>query len=166
MDIIELENEYKKLSALIRLGGGELDEEIETALEAAEQALIQKADACHWVLKKFENDSKLFKEEAARLSSYAKTLGNSIDSIKSRIIEALENSETKEIEGENVLFKLKNNPPSLKIVDADLIPATYKKEVTETVIDNAAIKADLKNGPVEGAVLTVGKSLMIGRPKK
>ena len=64
---------------------------------------------------------------------------------------------------ETPLFKvsIQNNPPSVNILDEDLIPEQYKKTVTTTsLVKNDILKA-LKEGQVieGGAELKQGKSL-------
>lgn len=68
----------------------------------------------------------------------------------------------KSIEFINQKVTLKNNPPSVKINDEELIPDKFKKEKVSITIDKTAIKKAIQDGEeVIGAELVVGKSLVI-----
>ena len=57
---------------------------------------------------------------------------------------------------------VRKNPASVDVLDENLIPSEYKKEVVEVKVDKKAILADLKEGVVvEGAALKNSTSLMI-----
>lgn len=68
----------------------------------------------------------------------------------------------KSMEFINQKVTLKNNPPSVKINDEELIPDKFKKEKVSITIDKTAIKEAIQDGEeVIGAELVVGKSLVI-----
>ena len=68
----------------------------------------------------------------------------------------------KSIEFINQKVTLKNNPPSVKINDEELIPGKFKKEKVSTTIDKTAIKNAIQDGyHVPGAELVVWKTLVI-----
>lgn len=68
----------------------------------------------------------------------------------------------KSMEFINQKVTLKNNPPSVKINDEELIPDKFKKEKVSITIDKTAIKKAIQDGEdVIGAELVVGKSLVI-----
>jgi len=174
MNIAELQTDANKmrnvLNDLFQLSQGEFTPEIERLeIELADlhKVLAKKPDSAHWALKSMESDLEMLKQQKARIDAYIKTLQNSLSGFKAFLEECVRNSENGVIQGETVALKLKQNPAALKIINEDEIPAIYISEKTETVIDNAAIKKALKDGhEVPGAVLTVGQSLLISRPKK
>lgn len=68
----------------------------------------------------------------------------------------------KSMEFINQKVTLKNNPPSVKINDEELIPDKFKKEKVSITIDKTAIKKAIQDGEeVIGAELVVDKSLVI-----
>ena len=74
----------------------------------------------------------------------------------------MEATETTEIDGITLKLKIKNNPPSVEIVDEKAVPEKYKKSKTVVTIDKAAIKADWKEGVgVDGAKINQGTRLDI-----
>ena len=81
---------------------------------------------------------------------------------KDFILEWMLNNNLKVIEFTNQRFTVKTNPPSVKIIDEELIPAEYKVEKVTVSVDKKKIKDAIKNwGIVDGAELDCSHSLVI-----
>ena len=81
---------------------------------------------------------------------------------KSQIVNWMLAYHVKSLEFENQKFTVKKNPWSLVIHNTDLIPAEFKKEKTEIVIDKKAIKEKITNGEIiDGCEITNSYSLII-----
>ena len=62
----------------------------------------------------------------------------------------------------NQKVTLKNNPPSVKINDEELIPDKFKKEKVSITIDKTLIKSAIQLGEeVPGAEIVINKTLLI-----
>lgn len=84
------------------------------------------------------------------------------EDMKQQILLGMDALGLKSIEFINQKVTLKNNPPSVKINDEELIPDKFKKEKVSITIDKTAIKKAIQDGEeVIGAELVVGKSLVI-----
>ena len=84
------------------------------------------------------------------------------EDMKQQILLGMDSLGLKSIEFINQKFTVKNNPPSVKINDEELIPDKFKKEKVSITIDKTAIKKAIQDGEdVIGAELVVGKSLVI-----
>lgn len=84
------------------------------------------------------------------------------EDMKQQILLGMNALGLKSIEFINQKVTLKNNPPSVKINDEELIPDKFKKEKVSITIDKTAIKKAIQDGEeVIGAELVVGKSLVI-----
>lgn len=84
------------------------------------------------------------------------------EDMKQQILLWMDTLGLKSIEFINQKVTLKNNPPSVKINDEELIPDKFKKEKVSITIDKTAIKKAIQDGEeVIGAELVVGKSLVI-----
>ncbi len=84
------------------------------------------------------------------------------EDMKQQILLGMDNLGLKSVEFINQKFTVKNNPPSVKINDEELIPDKFKKEKVSITIDKTAIKKAIQDGEeVIGAELVVGKSLVI-----
>lgn len=81
---------------------------------------------------------------------------------KTQIVNWMLAYHVKSLEFENQKFTVKKNPWSLVIHNEELIPAEFKKEKTEIVIDKKAIKEKITNGEeIEGCEITNTYSLII-----
>lgn len=84
------------------------------------------------------------------------------EDMKEQILLGMDALGLKSMEFINQKVTLKNNPPSVKINDEELIPDKFKKEKVSITIDKTAIKKAIQDGEdVIGAELVVGKSLVI-----
>ena len=84
------------------------------------------------------------------------------EDMKQQILLGMDALGLKSMEFINQKVTLKNNPPSVKINDEELIPDKFKKEKVSITIDKTAIKKAIQDGEeVIGAELVVGKSLVI-----
>lgn len=78
------------------------------------------------------------------------------EDMKKQILLGMDALGLKSIEFINQKVTLKNNPPSVKINDEELIPGKFKKEKVSTTIDKTAIKNAIQEGyHVPGAELVV-----------
>ena len=101
---------------------------------------------------------KLLEQKKAELAEYeAKE-----EHIKQVILDWMINNDLKSIEFTYQKFTVKSNPPSVKIIDEELIPAEYKNEKVTVTVDKQKIKDAIKNGGiVDGAELTCWHTLLI-----
>ena len=84
------------------------------------------------------------------------------EDMKQQILLGMDALGLKSIEFINQKVTLKNNPPSVKINDEELIPDKFKKEKVSITIDKTAIKKAIQDGEeVIGAELVVNKTLLI-----
>ena len=84
------------------------------------------------------------------------------EDMKQQILLGMDTLGLKSMEFINQKVTLKNNPPSVKINDEELIPDKFKKEKVSITIDKTAIKKAIQDGEeVVGAELVVNKTLLI-----
>lgn len=84
------------------------------------------------------------------------------EDMKQQILLGMDALGLKSMEFINQKVILKNNPPSVKINDEELIPDKFKKEKISITIDKTAIKKAIQDGEeVIGAELVVNKTLLI-----
>lgn len=101
---------------------------------------------------------KLLEQKKAELAEYeAKE-----EHIKQVILDWMIDNDLKSIEFTYQKFTVKSNPPSVKIIDEELIPAEYKNEKVTVTVDKKKIKDAIQNGwIVDGAELTRWHTLLI-----
>lgn len=81
---------------------------------------------------------------------------------KDNIVKQMLKYDLKSIEFTHQKFTLKRTPGSIVIQDEKVVPAEYKKEKTEIVIDKKALKEAVANWLVlDGVEITYSQSLLI-----
>lgn len=114
------------------------------------------------VIRNEESDIEALKAEIKRLQDLKKAKENKIENLKKYTKECLEDANIKKVSTSLGNMTVRKNPPAVDVLDENLIPSEYKREVVEVKVDKKAILADLKEGVVvEGAALKTSTSLMI-----
>lgn len=114
------------------------------------------------VIRNEESDIEGIKAEIKRLQDLKKSKENRIENLKKYTKECLEEADLKKVSTSLGNMTVRKNPPAVDVLDENLIPSEYKREVVEVKVDKKAILADLKEGVVvEGAALKTSTSLMI-----
>ena len=159
--LYELTEMYKNIWDLVE--DDEIDlETLETALSQVEDNLETKAESMAKLVKGIDGDVTALKEEENRLAKRRKALENKQTNIKLYLENQLNVMGIDKVKTPLFTVALQNNPPSVNILDENLIPEQYKKSVTTTSIVKKDILEALKDGQVvEGAEIKQGKSLRI-----
>lgn len=159
----ELIFEAKELELKLESTGGELDPVTELELYQNELDVKSKTDSCaafmehlslevdRWTNRKNEATLGLTRAKR-RLEYFEEYLKYSVDQMGG------------EVKGDYSVIKTAPTAGNLIIIDKELIPMQYKKEVVDIHfdIDNKAIKEDLSLGiPVPGAELKINQKLTI-----
>ena len=132
---------------------GEVTPEIESMLAHLEIALPEKVDGYHHILSRLEAEMEYFKAKADELYAASKVISNARDRIKEHIKFKMQEQGLSSLEGLDFKFTLSKSKPKV-VVQEELIPKEYTREVTEIKIDKDRISEDLKLGiPVPGAHL-------------
>ena len=136
---------------------------LEACLQSIEADIAVKCENGIGLIRSLENLRDGMKAEAARLTDRQKIIDNRIRSIKEwyqRNLDAMGKSKVTTTRG---TMAVQNNPPALKVTDAEKIPAKYFDVIPEHYeLNKDAVKTALKNGEdVPGAHLEQGRSLRI-----
>ena len=157
--LYELTEMYKNIWDLVEDDEVDLDT-LETALSQVEDNLEVKAESMAKIIKGIDGDIDTLKSEEKRLAEKRRVLENKKNNIKAYLENQLRVMEIDKIKTPLFTVSLQKNPPSVEIVNEDLIPEQFKK-VTYTVAKKDILEA-LKNGQViEGAEIKQTKSLRI-----
>ena len=159
--LYELTEMYQNIWELVADDETDLDT-LEIALSQIEDNIELKAESMAKLVRGIDGDVAALKEEETRLAKRRKALENKQTNIKLFLENQLKQMGLDKVETPLFKVSIQNNPPSVNILDEDLIPEQYKKTVTTTsLVKNDILKA-LKEGQViEGAELKQGKSLRI-----
>lgn len=144
-----LTDDYKNVLAMAE------DENIDpqaiaNTLEAIAGEIEEKAQNCEIIKLELIAERDKLKHEIARLFARAAAIDEKIDNITKSIYNAMMLTGNKKFRTELFSFSIVKNPPSLVIDDPKKIPAKYLIP-QEPKINNAAIKADIKDAPCDWA---------------
>lgn len=104
------------------------------------------------VIKQFQADAEMFKNEIARLTARKQTAENAVDRMKAALLAFMQFSGQDKVKAGSFSVYTATTP-AVKIIDETAIPSIYLKPQPPTV-DKIAIKAAIKGGAtVEGAEL-------------
>jgi hypothetical protein len=160
MNLYELTTDLKELQEIDFTQAEE--EQIEEVKGIIKTQIESKSAGIIAVIRNEESDIDAIKVEIKRLQELKKSKENKIENLKKYTKECLEDAEIKKVSTSLGNMTVRKNPASVDVLDENLIPIEYKKEVVEVKVDKKAILADLKEGVViEGAALKNSTSLMI-----
>jgi hypothetical protein len=146
---------------------GELTGELEQRLNSTESDLAVKVDSYKYVLEDLEFESEKWATRAAQAAKLSSSIAVYRQSMRERIMLAMKKLGKEELNGDEFKFVLTKTPPSVEVIDGELIPQAYKKTKVEIQIDKKKIAEDLKAGyEVTGAKLNVGVRLAVKGVKK
>ena len=159
--LYELTEMYKNIWGLVEDDEIDLDT-LESALSQVEDNLEVKAENMAKLVKGIDGDIDTLKAEEKRLADKRRVLENKQKNIKYYLENQLRVMEIDKVKTPLFTVALQKNPPSVDILDEDLIPKKYKKTVTTTTVVKKDLLDALKSGQViEGAAIKQGKSLRI-----
>ena len=136
---------------------------LEECLQSIEADIAVKCERGIGLIRNLDTLREGMEKESKRLSEQARILKNRIESIKvwyQRNLDAMGKSKVTTTRG---TMAVQNNPPSLKVTDADQIPICYLTLVPARYeVAKDAVKTALKAGEIiPGAHLEQGRSLRI-----
>lgn len=151
----EKEREERKMNNLtlyqitnsfpILMENEEISEEDKSKIQEELTLLLQqKSQNIIGYVKNIELTIDAMKTEEKRISEQRKALENRIQKFKDYVKDCMENNNITKIETSLGVLSIAKNPISIEIVDEEIIPKEYKKEVTEIKILKDKIKIDFK----------------------
>lgn len=158
--------ELKEINNIVKFldsENNELDEKtINDTKESVGLLLKEKSNQLELILKDLESKEEKCKEIADFYAKKAKQANEKRKALKELIITTMKGLGTKRLETETGIFTIKNNTPSLKIDNEDLIPQKFVNYIQTRKIEKNEIKKEIKNGvEIPGAHLETSQSLLI-----
>ena len=140
----------------------DIDEQcLKDTMEAIEGELEDKAEGYAKIMKQLEAEAAAIDAEVKRLNERKSSLKNNADRMKKALQAAMEATGKTKFKTTLFSFGIQNNPPALVLAEGAAIPEQYLIP-QEPKVDNAAIKAALKDGQqFDFASLKVSQSLRI-----
>lgn len=162
MKLYEISEQYNQ--ALTELEDLSLPAEVVSdTLEALKGDLEEKAKNVAAFIANRRAEVDAVKEASKKLAERAKNEQVKIDRLVAYLKYNMEINEISEIRSPELLLKIKSNPGSVVIEDAELVPMAYKREIpAKYEPDKALIKKAYKDGnTVPGASFVKGTRLEI-----
>lgn len=153
--LFELTGMFNKVAEMF-VGDEENQAAIDT-LESLDMEIEDKADGYAKIIRNMESDSKAMAEEIKRIQERKKVNDNRIKSMKLSLENTMISIGKTKFKTPLFSFNIQKNPPSVEILDEDLIPEEFKK--IEVKIDKSAIKK--VEGDVPGIEIKQTESLRI-----
>ena len=158
MQLYKLVNQYKQISNMAE----EIDKQtlIDT-LESIEEGINDKAENIAKLIRTWELETFMIKEEEKRLATKRKTIESKTNNLKEYLQKQLELYGVDKINSPTFNISLRLNPHKVNITDESLIPLQFYT-TPAPVISKAEISSILKaGGKVPGAELIREKGLQI-----
>ena len=119
----------------------ELTEEEQSLLsQEVEKELINKSSSIIAYVQNNEALSKAIDDEIDRLTEMKKRLKNKTDKFKEQVLNNMDRLGIEKVTTNIGKLAIRKNPISVEILNENIVPDEFKKEVVKTNIDKAAIK--------------------------
>ena len=119
----------------------ELTEEEQSLLsQEVEKELINKSSSIIAYVQNNEALSKAIDDEIDRLTEMKKRLKNKTDKFKEQVLNNMDRLGIEKVTTNIGKLAIRKNPISVEILNENIVPDEFKKEVVKTNIDKTAIK--------------------------
>lgn len=157
--LFNLSNELAVINEELSEKEGVLDEDLEARMDAITLPFNSKIEGIVQWLKNIEGKKETIEKEIVRLQSREKSAANLQSRLKAYMKMCMERAGKTKLEFDTFSVALAKNPPSVNILNPDVIPSAYTTIRTEVVINKNRILDDMKAGAkVEGCELVTNKT--------
>jgi hypothetical protein len=118
---------------------------LEQALDAITGKITQKADGIVALARQIEGMAALRAAEAKRMHALAQADARRADRLLDYLLRHLVAIGAEHVETARFRLSVRQNPPSVQVVDAGAIPAEFIRTVTTTSVDKRSILATLRD---------------------
>jgi hypothetical protein len=159
-NLYRIDHRYLELMQQIEEAEGEITPEIEQALSITQEQLQVAAINIAQVIKSFEYNEAVLKEEIQRLITLKQKAAKSKELLKNRLSESMQYFGIEKIESPTIKLSFRKSK-AIEIIDEMEIPAAYFNQAPP-VPDKAAIKEAIERGEeIQGAELVERLNLQI-----
>lgn len=160
MRLYDLSSNYIQLVDMLE--NAENIEAVKDTLDAVEEAFEQKVENIAKLIRSKETELLAVNDELKRLSDRKKRLDKEVEWLSSYVHHELERTGMYEVKSSLFNIRLRNNPPSVNVINETELPMDYIKVEEVRKVDKRAILEQLKNGvSIPGVELVRKRSLSI-----
>jgi hypothetical protein len=159
--IFNIQTEYKSIIKALIDNGGELNDELQTAIEITQKELYRKTESYSYAIKEIDGEISIIKEEIERLQCLINSRDKAIKRMKDVILKAMETFEIDKIETPMIKISVRESE-AVEVINEAQIPDIYFAEKTTKTLSKTMIKEAIKSGAsIDGAIIKINKSLQI-----
>jgi phage host-nuclease inhibitor protein Gam len=159
MNLYEVNDSIKQIQDMIE--DGVPLESLQDTLEALQEEFHLKVENMSKLIRNLDADIDALKNEESRLKDKRLPLEKRVDGIKQYLFNQLEVAGKEKVKLPNFTISIRNNKPSVEVLDGHLVPTQYIV-LSEPKIDKLALYKDLKEGlEIPGVTLKPSRSLQI-----
>jgi hypothetical protein len=138
-------------------------EKLEKTLDELAGAITHKAEAIAGLLQQLEGMAAMRKAEAKRMAELSASDERHADRLRSYLLRNLQSIGTERVDTARFRISVRTNPPSVAVLNQQLVPAEFIRTVTTTSVDKRAILDQVKiTGEIpDGVEITRGQRLEI-----
>lgn len=159
--LYNIQSEYQQLMEVIMANDGEVDQEMEMALQINHESLETKAVNYAFVCKELDSQISIIESEIDRLIALKKVRSKTIERLKITMSAAMQAYGIEKIETPIMKISFRKSE-SIEIENIDLIDKKFIDEKTIVMANKNAIKNAIKSGDeVMGAILKINQNIQI-----
>lgn len=159
ISLYQIAKEQEYINFMLEESGGELTPEIEEALAINMDNMVEKSGNYCATIAKYSAMGAAIKAEVQRLQAYAKTCARIEETLKARMLDAMQTFGIDKMEVGT--YRIGTRKSTAVVIDDEAaIPSQFIK--VSTTIDKAGIKAAIKDGgAVDGAHIETNINISI-----
>ena len=158
LTLYHIDEEQRRINAMLEETGGEITPEIEELMVVNEQNFVTKAENYGYAILHYKAIVAAVKAEKDRLDAIKKTAENAIARMEERLVGAMQTFDKPKVEAATLKLSLRRSE-RVVVDDEAKVPADCIKVKTE--ISKTDLKAHIKAGEDCGAHLEENQSLQI-----
>lgn len=107
-------------------------EEIKASLDNIKEQIGDKVESIAKIVLSFKNSIEVIAIEEERLAKRKQAMVNNMEWLKNYLLAEMVSTNTLKVKRDLLTVAVADNPPSIEIIDLDMIPATYRRMIPET----------------------------------
>lgn len=163
LSLYEISTQYREALTVLTDPEMELSTEVVlNTLDGLQGELEEKAINVAKFMKNMETTALAIRQAETQMAKRRRAIENRADWLKIYLKGNMEACGINQIDSPWFRLSIQNNPPSVNIIDENLVPPEFKEEVKTLKINKIVIKERLKAGEtIQGANLTQSKRLVV-----
>lgn len=161
MNLFDIEMMHREVVDELIENGGAMSPELEARMAISRELFEAKGETYALIIKEMKGEIEQLEDLIASLQKKKKNREAAIETMSGRLLRAMQAFDIPKFKTLRVSMWV-GSSKKLKVLDHNLIPKAYQKEVTEWKVLNAEIKAALDEGKeIPGVELMEGQHLQI-----